>query len=46
MTTTLSILGFALLFALFGALRLARPSCGGNCGACSSGCARTTEQDP
>lgn len=45
MTVTLSILGFALLFALYGVLRPGRPGCSGNCGACSSSCAAPTGQD-
>jgi LPXTG-motif cell wall-anchored protein len=36
-TTLLSILGFSLLFALFGVVLRRRPECGGNCGTCSRG---------
>ena len=37
-TTIVSVAAFALLFALYG---LTRPKggCGGNCGACTHGCA-------
>jgi hypothetical protein len=45
MTLALSILGFGLLFALFGVLQLRRPGCSGNCGACSNGCATNSGQD-
>ena len=45
MITALSILGFGLLFALFGVMRRGRPGCSGNCGACSNGCATNTGQD-
>lgn len=40
-TTLIAVLGFALLFVIFGAVRPARRSCGGSCGSCPSGC----EQD-
>jgi hypothetical protein len=37
MTTVLSILGFSLLFALFGVVLRRRAGCSGNCGACTGG---------
>lgn len=43
MTLTISIIGFGLLFALFGATHRGRPKCSSNCGACESACA-TSEQ--
>ena len=43
MTTALSIIGFAVLFALFGALR-PRRKCQNNCGGCSNGCGVTDPQ--
>jgi hypothetical protein len=44
MATALSILGFALLFALFGVLR-PRRRCQSNCGGCSSACNATDPQE-
>jgi hypothetical protein len=44
MTLGLSILGFAVLFALFGVIQRARPRCSSNCGACENACA-TSEQE-
>lgn len=38
MTTLISILGFGVLFAVFGVMRRTEPACGGNCGACDKGC--------
>lgn len=37
MTTLLSILAFAFLFAVFALVR-PRGACGGNCGACARAC--------
>jgi hypothetical protein len=45
MTLTLSILGFASLFALFGALQRPKPKCSSNCGACEHACADDHGQD-
>jgi hypothetical protein len=46
MTTALiSVLGFGLLFAVFGVLRLTTRRCGGNCGACASSCTTIQRQD-
>jgi hypothetical protein len=45
MMMTLSIVGFSLLFALFGVIQRRQPRCGGNCGACSSGCGAGNAQD-
>jgi hypothetical protein len=45
MTITLSILGFGVLFALFGVVQRSRPRCGGNCGGCASACAAEPGQD-
>jgi hypothetical protein len=43
MTTVLSVLGFGVLFAVFGVMRRTEPACGGNCGACDNACG-TEEQ--
>jgi hypothetical protein len=42
MTTVLSIIGFAVLFALFGALR-PRRQCSGGCSGCSNSCGRSED---
>jgi hypothetical protein len=42
MTTVLSLIGFAVLFALFGAIRH-RSGCGG-CTGCSNACAARTKE--
>jgi hypothetical protein len=44
MTIALSILGFAMLFALFGVLRPGG-RCTENCGACTHTCDAAHEQD-
>jgi hypothetical protein len=45
MTLILSILGFAVLFALFGATQRGRPKCSSNCGACENACATTGQEE-
>ena len=42
--TLLSVAAFALLFALFGAVK-PRAGCGGNCGRCPRGCALQDRSD-
>jgi hypothetical protein len=44
MTTMLSIVGFALLFALYGVLRTGG-RCTENCGACTNACGTAHGQD-
>jgi hypothetical protein len=45
MTLIASLLGFAVLFALFGALQRPKPKCSSNCGACENACATDHGQD-
>jgi hypothetical protein len=45
MTTTVSVLLFALLFALFGVMRRPQPKCSSNCGSCENACATAYPQD-
>jgi hypothetical protein len=45
MTVIVSLLGFAVLFALFGVTQRRRPKCSSNCGACQNACAADHGQD-